>query len=179
MPIARPEIACHPNDLLTCLPQDAADRRWIVAQTLARQEKSLARDLLRCGIPFYLPLMPRRLSYKGRQASSYVPLYPGFVFLYANADERQTCLATGRIAVILEIGDQLRFREDLLRVANAIANETAILSGDSTLLPRFAGQSTANLDHSSGRPPESVATCGPNIRADSEQTRSIPLRCKS
>jgi hypothetical protein len=116
MPIVMPETACFPEDLLANPPDDFEGRRWRVAQTMARQEKSLARELARLEIPFYLPLVPRRLEYKGRRVVSYSPFFSGSVFLYATDEERRICLATRRVSSILEPHDQKELRDDLLRV---------------------------------------------------------------
>src|SRR5215471_4241054 len=111
MPIVMPEIACFPEDLLANPPDDVEGRRWRVAQTMARQEKSLARDLARLEIPFYLPLVPRRLECKGRRLISYSPLFNGSVFIYANEGERHQCFATRRVADIVEASDQISLRD--------------------------------------------------------------------
>jgi hypothetical protein len=145
MPIIRPEISCNPQDLLITPPVDIEGRRWFAANTLARQEKSLARDLLRHGIPFYLPLLSRRLVYKGRSVWSYAPLYSGFVFLYANDQEQRACLATGRVAAILEIADQDGLRQDLKRIANALATGAMVSTTDAPFLPRLEAKAGSEV----------------------------------
>jgi hypothetical protein len=119
---------------------------------LARQEKSLARELLRRGIPFYLPLLSRRLVYKGRSVLSCAPLYSGFVFLYANEQEQRACLATGRVAAVLEVADQDGLRQDLQRVANALDTGAMVSTTDVPFLPRLAVQAVPEAgSHSSSR----------------------------
>lgn len=98
-------------------------RRWYAVKTLARQEKTLARELEQLSIPYYLPLRTRILTYRGRKATSFSPLFTGFVFIFATDEERRACLATGCATSMLCIVDQEAFRLDLIEVATALANE--------------------------------------------------------
>ena len=50
-----------PETLLESFDSSAGIGQWMVVYTKPRQEKSLARDLLRRSIPFYLPLVKRTL----------------------------------------------------------------------------------------------------------------------
>ncbi len=120
MPIVVPAVSCHPIDLLARLPDDVPGRRWLVACTMPRQEKSLARELFQRGVPFYLPLLAKRLLYKRRSTKSYLPLFSGFVFLYANDQERTAALETGRISTILDVPDQAELHRDLKQVETAL-----------------------------------------------------------
>src|ERR1043166_8139358 len=120
MPIVVPAVSCHPTDLLNRLPDEVPGRRWLVACTMPRQEKSLARELYSRGVPFYLPLLAKRLLYKRRSTKSYLPLFSGFVFLYADDRERAAALATGRISTILEVPDQEELYCDLQQVEAAL-----------------------------------------------------------
>jgi hypothetical protein len=130
MPIVVPAVSCHPTDLLTRLPVDSLDRRWLVACTMPRQEKSLARDLFQRGIPFYLPLLGKRLRYRGRSTKSYLPLFSGFVFLYANDRERAEALATGRITSILDVADQAELQRDLAHVEATLRESIELADGN-------------------------------------------------
>ena len=52
------------------------------------KRKSLARDLLHLQIPFYLPLVSRRLLIRSRPIRTYVPLFAGYVFAYGTDANR-------------------------------------------------------------------------------------------
>src|SRR5207247_1767226 len=84
MPVraAGPEL--FPEELFadSFRPQ-AADRVWCVLHTKPRQEKCLARQLYDARVPFYLPLLHRRLRIRGKAVTSYHPLFGGYVFLLA------------------------------------------------------------------------------------------------
>lgn len=116
------ESLCHPADLLTSPPSKDTGRRWFVVQTLARQEKSLARDLYQRDIPFYLPLLRRTLSYKGRRAISWIPLFPGYLFICVTDEERHVCLTSQRAASLIEVHNPFKLVHDLNQVFAAIAN---------------------------------------------------------
>ena len=67
MPILAPETSLFPANLLDDFPCADSERRWWAIYTKSRQEKSLARHLLSCEVPFYLPLIPRVTSIGGRR----------------------------------------------------------------------------------------------------------------
>lgn len=158
MPILVPAVSCHPTDLLTCLPDDVKGRRWLVACTMPRQEKSLARELHQRGVPFYLPLLAKRLLYKRRTAKSYLPLFSGFVFLYANDAERAAALETGRITSILEVPNQAELHRDLSQVESMLRQSDQLADGRATAhngcshredkSPVVAGSNGSNGNHS-------------------------------
>ena len=80
MPILKEEPSLYPETLLDEAPRDVADRRWFALYTKARQEKSLARELLKQRIPFYLPLVKKTNVSRGRKRISQMPLFGGYCF---------------------------------------------------------------------------------------------------
>ena len=124
MPILKEEPSMYPETLLDASPSEAAQRCWLALYTKARQEKSLARELLKYRIPFYLPLVRKTNVARGRRRTSLVPLFAGYVFLYGSEEERVRTLTTNRISRVLPVNDpdQLLFDLRQLRqliVANA------------------------------------------------------------
>jgi len=124
MPILKEEPSMYPETLLDAAPAELGARRWLALYTKARQEKSLARELLKFRIPFYLPLVRKTSVSRGRRRTSLVPLFAGYIFLYGAEEERLRALATNRISRILTVEDpdQLVFDLRQLRqliVANA------------------------------------------------------------
>lgn len=91
----------------------AADTPWTVAHTRSRQEKSLARQLAPLGIGFYLPQWEKRVRRSGRQFVSYLPLFPGYVFLRAEPAARSAVFRSGLIVRLLEVRDQELLHEEL------------------------------------------------------------------
>lgn len=98
MPILASETNLFPANLLDGLTIEPSDRRWWAVYTKSRQEKSLARQLLALELPFYLPLIPKVSNIGGRRMKSLLPLFGGYLFLYASDDERMRALETNRIA---------------------------------------------------------------------------------
>jgi transcriptional antiterminator RfaH len=124
MPILKEEPSMYPETLLDAASSEAAQRHWLALYTKARQEKSLARELLKYRIPFYLPLVRKTNVARGRRRTSLVPLFAGYVFLYGSEEERLRTLTTNRISRVLTVDDpdQLVFDLRQLRqliVANA------------------------------------------------------------
>jgi len=72
----------------------------------SRQEKELARHLLQHGVPFYLPLLEKRVRRAGRQIVSQLPLFPGYVFFLGEPGARRTAVLSDRVVSILEVVDQ-------------------------------------------------------------------------
>jgi len=121
MPILPAETFLFPDDLLSSDATDMRpDRQWWVLHTRARQEKSLARQLLESEIPFYLPLTSRVNLVRGRRTRSRIPLFGGYLFLWANADERVRCLRTGRVVHVLDAHDQRQLTDELRNLHHLI-----------------------------------------------------------
>jgi len=137
MPILKEEPSLFPETLLDELPSDPPTRRWFALYTLSRQEKSLARELWKFQIPFYLPLVRKTNVSRGRKRIALVPLFTGYVFLYATEDERVRALTTGRISRVIAVEDPNQLTFDLRQLRQLIATD-APLTGESRLA---AGQS--------------------------------------
>jgi len=101
---------------------------WLVVYTRARAEKALARSLLARGIGFFLPLHERRwLSPSGRTRCSFLPLFPGYVFLHGATDARLNALETGLVSRCLSVADQVGLHQDLARVYRLISSGAPLL----------------------------------------------------
>jgi hypothetical protein len=118
------EISCNPADLLLRLPDNGLERMWHVVQTHARQEKLLASSLRERGVPFCLPLLRRTLSYRGRNAISWMPVYPGYLFALLTGAEREYCLSTCRAAAVIEVLAPQQLLCDLRAVLSSITAGT-------------------------------------------------------
>lgn len=128
MPVLAKETALYPENLLltpetvvdSCLGT-ATDRTWWVIYTKARQEKALARQLCAYRIPFYLPLVLTEHLERGRRMRTYLPLFSGYVFLFASPDERVGALTTNRVSQMLPVPQQDELLTDLRQVAALLA----------------------------------------------------------
>ena len=95
-------------------PQRSGIDRWWALYTLSRQEKQLMRKLEARAIPFYCPIIERRQrAPSGRVRSVFEPLFSNYVFLYGNAETRQTALTTNCISRCLDVTDNQQLTVDL------------------------------------------------------------------
>ncbi len=113
MPILAAETSLFPDNLLVDFAAAATDRRWWAVYTKARQEKSLARQLVGLDVPFYLPLIPRVTNIGGRRVKSLLPLFSGYLFVYASDEQRLNTLATNRVAHMWSASDTCELTRDL------------------------------------------------------------------
>jgi transcriptional antiterminator RfaH len=114
-------------------PQDA-DRAWWVLYVRARQEKSLARQMRESRVPYFLPLARNTFRIRGRTMQSYLPLFGGYVFLFANREERGKAIATGRVIRCLPVPDQEELWADLRQLHRLLATDMTI-TAESNLGP--------------------------------------------
>jgi transcription antitermination factor NusG len=124
MPILPKQRDLFPADLFEVAwgaGADVGQASWVAFYTLARREKDLMRRLEPLGVPFYAPLIRRRLhSAGGRIRTSYVPLFPGYVFARVDDDQRRAALATNTISRWLAVSDQQMLDEDLRKIKQLI-----------------------------------------------------------
>ncbi len=125
MPILKEEPSIFPATLLDMAAAESK-RQWWVAYAKARQEKSLGRDLFSREIPFYLPLIKQRRVVRGRKQTSFMPLFGGYVFLYADEAERIKTLATNRISRLLTVDDAAGLVRDLQQIRTLIASDAPL-----------------------------------------------------
>lgn len=124
MPVLSREPMVFPDNLLddSGIPQSSVSGSgfWWVLHTRPRAEKSLARLLLRQNVSYFLPIHERRRRVQRRLVCSYLPLFPGYVFLYGDEEARRLALETNLVANTLTVGDQQQLSADLTRVYEAI-----------------------------------------------------------
>jgi len=120
MPILPAEPDRYPSDLLE-LSVDPA-RSWYVLHTRPRQEKSLARQLQAAAVPHFLPSVPRSCRVRNRTMTAYVPLFPSYLFLLADREERVTALATDRVVNTLPVVDRVELLRDLRQIDQLLAS---------------------------------------------------------
>lgn len=121
MPILTQESDLYPPELLNGPISDMGERAWFVLYTRSRREKALARHLYARQIPFYLPLLKKTLLYGSRRLLSYVPLFPGYVFLWGAEAERSESLATSCVSRVLPVKDPEALYGQLQRVWRLIS----------------------------------------------------------
>ena len=130
MPILPKQQDIYPDDLLDVVEGGAGREppvvggRWVAFYTLSRREKDLMRKLQAAGVPFYGPMVRRRLhSPGGRVRASYVPLFPGYVFSLVDDEQRRAALATNTVARWIPIVDERMLVDDLRAIKRLIDTE--------------------------------------------------------
>jgi transcription antitermination factor NusG len=127
MPILPKQRDLFPTDLFEGDPEveiASVSTAWVAFYTLARREKDLMRRLESLGIAFFAPLLSRRLpSAGGRIRTSWVPLFPGYVFSLVDDEQRRAALATNTISRWLSVPDQRMLEDDLRGIKRLIDTE--------------------------------------------------------
>lgn len=122
MPLLLAEDCVFPDNLFPTPIPTTEDDRWLVLHTKSRSEKELARRLHKRRIPFFLPQFRKDWRHRGRRLSSYLPLFPGYLFLYGNWEARQYSLETNLVANTLPVVDQDQLLQDLLQIHQLITS---------------------------------------------------------
>ncbi|HMP17676.1 MAG TPA: transcription termination/antitermination NusG family protein [Gemmatales bacterium] len=113
-----------------------ARHQWWVMHTKPRAEKALARDLHEQQRHYFLPVLEKRKLLRGRVHTSFLPLFPGYLFLFGTQEDRLLALKTNRIVHCLEVKEQHELLTDLQRVywlmqsGEAITPEDKLAPGD-------------------------------------------------
>jgi transcription antitermination factor NusG len=114
VPILKREPDFLPETLFE-LPGDRFP--WWVVHVRSRQEKVLARECRHREIPFYLPLREHRNRRDPRHRISWLPLFPGYVFVRGDLEhERLEVLKTNLCVRVLTVLDQEGLGHDLAQV---------------------------------------------------------------
>ncbi len=132
MPLLAQEVDLFPPQLLTDPP---AEGKWLAIYTLARREKELMRRLLLQRIPFYGPVFEQVYrSPAGRLRSSFLPLFPNYVFIYGDDSVRYSTFTTGCVSRCIEVPDQGGLLRDLQTV-HQLLNAGLDVTAEAQLLP--------------------------------------------
>jgi len=142
MPILPKQRDLYPDGLLDGGDDDPAAKAfaaegatWLAFYTLARREKDLMRKLEASGVPFYSPLVRRRVhTAGGRVRHSYVPLFPGYVFAPVTDEQRREALTTNTIARWISVADERMLVSDLRAIKRLIDSERP-LTPEARLVP--------------------------------------------
>jgi transcription antitermination factor NusG len=104
------------------LRPDEVTAHWTAAYCKPRQEKSLAWDLCRKEITYFLPLVYRETTSGGRRRRNLYPLFPSYLFFAGGDAERLSVLKTERAVRLVEISEacQPRFRREIAALYSVI-----------------------------------------------------------
>ncbi len=137
MPLLAQEQYVYPEGLLDTPSAEGSaggPEQWWVLHTRPRAEKTLSRRCLDRGLGFFLPVHLHEWRNRGRRFRSYLPLFPGYVFLRGDDQARVAALESNLVARVLPVVDQGRLHADLARVYRLITG-TAALTPEDRLMP--------------------------------------------
>ena len=135
MPVLAPEPYIYPDHIIDSELEDAAEligdigdeeERWWALHVRSRSEKALSRRLLQKRISFFLPVYERRRSIQRRQVSSFLPLFPGYLFLRGGETARRIAIETNYVVGSLFVDDQKKFLKDLSVTLRLMRSGSAI-----------------------------------------------------
>lgn len=86
----------------------------------------MAADLDRNCVLCYLPLIQADRAYTRKRVTVDFPLFPSYVFLFADSSDREVALKTNRIAATIEVRDQSRLRSELRQVRTLLEAGEAV-----------------------------------------------------
>lgn len=110
-----PESLC--DEQWGCANREAA---WGVLHVRPRCEKALARQLLRHEVGYYLPQRTHTKIFQRRKVTSWLPLFPGYVFFHGDEEALAVVSRMREVVSRIAIRDQALFRGDLERVYRLI-----------------------------------------------------------
>ena len=135
MPILKKEDDLFPADLFDTAFQADESKSWWCVYTLSRREKELMRKLQKLEIAHYGPVIPTRYrSPNGRLRTSWIPLFPNYVFLFADEPGRVKALTTNCISKCNKIEEAAELVEDLKRI-HAVIESGVPLTPEGMLEP--------------------------------------------
>ena len=99
---------------------------WCVAHTLPRCEKKLLQFCERKGLAATLPCYRSAHKYRGKTVVFQKPLFPGYVFLQIQPENRTLVSQSNYVANLLEVHDQELFSRQLGEVLRALETDLEI-----------------------------------------------------
>ena len=118
MPRLQLETYLQPDDLFERPWNPDEGFFWSVLHTKPRSEKSLARRLCEWEGRFFLPLHQHRTMRRGRMVTSYLPLFPGYLFVFGTEQDRLKALKTKYVVQCIHVMNQAELTTDLSNVCH-------------------------------------------------------------
>ena len=112
----------YPENLLKDPEQFAdAEKYWWCVYTMSRREKDLMRRLTALRISHFGPTIPKRYrSPAGRLRTSFIPMFPNYVFMLGNEQDRIRAMTTNCISNCTIVEDRERLVKDLLQISQIV-----------------------------------------------------------
>jgi transcriptional antiterminator RfaH len=126
MPILPAEPDFYPPDLWDAKAPAApasGETVWWCLHTKPRQEKATGRELRKLGLGYYLPqVLKEDRTPQGRKIRSVIPLFPSYLFLHGDSNDRLSALRGNRLVNVLEVCDQASLERDLRQIHKMLSS---------------------------------------------------------
>jgi transcriptional antiterminator RfaH len=99
---------------------------WYVLHVRPRCEKKLAEHCRALAVECYLPLRAETKVYQRRKVTVEKPVFPGYVFVAFDREQRQGLLRTNHVVRIMEPPDEQRFLHELGQVRQALSADPTL-----------------------------------------------------
>jgi transcription antitermination factor NusG len=129
-----PTLTLEPPVFPVSLFDSPGEGTWWTLHVKPRSEKTLARRCVARQSAFFLPQYCRVRRSGGRIKESFLPLFPGYVFLFGNEKDRINALESNLIVNLLRVPDQHELFEDLKRI-HAVMNSGLTMNPAARLEP--------------------------------------------
>ncbi|HOC56309.1 MAG TPA: transcription termination/antitermination NusG family protein [Verrucomicrobiota bacterium] len=103
-----------------------SELRWFVAHTRPRREKKLAEHCRRQHIAATLPCYSSAHKYRGKTVVFQKPLFPGYVFLQLEPEQKDAMRQNDHVANLLEVYDQATFQRQLQDILLALEAKVGV-----------------------------------------------------
>lgn len=112
--IPSPPVAFHEGRMY------AGIMSWCVVHLRPRCEKKAASHCSANGIEHYLPLREETKVYQRRKVTVYKPIFPGYIFVSGDHDQRTTLLESNAVVSFIDPPDESRLIHELDQVRKAL-----------------------------------------------------------
>lgn len=122
MPILKKENDLFPADLFDdpALLDDESKAWWCI-YTMSRREKELMRRLVKLEVAHYGPVIPKRYrSPNGRLRTSWIPLFPNYIFMFGDEASRVAALTTNCISKCNKVEEDKELVETLRKIKSIV-----------------------------------------------------------
>ncbi len=99
---------------------------WFVAHTRPRREKKLAEHCRRQQLAVVLPCYCSAHKYRGKTVVFDKPLFPGYVFLQLEPEQKAAVRQNDHVANLLEVYDQATFQRQLQAILLALEAKVGV-----------------------------------------------------
>jgi transcription antitermination factor NusG len=103
-----------------------SELHWFVAHTRPRREKKLVEHCQRQHIATTLPCYSSAHKYRGKTVVFQKPLFPGYVFLRLELEQKDSVRQNDHVANLLEVFDQQTFEQQLHDILMALEAKVGV-----------------------------------------------------